>query len=150
MQEGYQQSLGHLNEALSFIASEQVWYAVQRDRGVGWKRVQRQVEVWRGRKRLNAMPMETTTKGGEEEGKDEKDRGRGLPVLVVPARFQAVQHTRAPLHHLRIYPWPAALRPHHHHPHHQSSPFLLNLQHTEATHAHPLHSPTPQLPLCTR
>ena len=42
------------------------------------------------------MPMETTTEGGEEEGKDEKDRGRGLPVLVVPAQFQAVQHTRAP------------------------------------------------------
>ena len=49
-----------------------------------------------GRRRLKAIPMETTTEGGEEEGKDEKDRGRGLPVLVVPAQFQAVQHTRAP------------------------------------------------------
>ena len=43
--EGYQPSLGHLNKALSFIASEQVWYTVQRDYGMGWKRVQRQVEV---------------------------------------------------------------------------------------------------------
>ena len=40
--------------------------------------------------------METTTKGSKEEGKDENNRERGLPVLVLPAQFRVVHNTRAP------------------------------------------------------
>ena len=48
----YQPTLGYLDEALSFIASERAWRVVRRDRGVecgegGENRAQRQVELWR-------------------------------------------------------------------------------------------------------
>jgi hypothetical protein len=63
-----------LDEALSFIASERAWYAVQRACGVG-RRIEHK---GRSRRRGGGRgPMTTTTEGGEGD-----ENRRGLHVLL--------------------------------------------------------------------
>jgi hypothetical protein len=54
----------HLDEALSFVASERARYTAQRDKGVSWRHV---IEPRRKRRRKKSMATPTdTTEGGED------------------------------------------------------------------------------------
>jgi hypothetical protein len=151
----YQLSLHYLDEALSFIASEWAWYAVQRDcgveRGTGCRGRWRWEGGGRGRKLcLRRLPSKAVRRRGKST-RTTRMRKRtpcSHPTHSISARSV---HTHATSHHYLWHPTPP--RPYQH-LHHQSplflhTPFLRTPHHPAAhcRHAYnnlriqPMHAP---------
>lgn len=154
---GHQPSLGYLDEALSFIASERARYAAQRDRGENsnsnsytpWTQGRGQVEPRRGRRRRRvrskATPTESTTEGGEEydDEYDEEGEEEDSPFSSSSLDFRP-SHPRARRAPYKSTPGTPRRRistatrakskdkrrPHHHR---RRTPSLLHLRHTKST-----------------